>query len=1594
MSSKLSALLVAGFLAAVPIVLIASDRAALAQADTVEDRKAEADRLYQQSRQQFRDNQDEDSYREAFQLLEQALKIYQEIQDHSGEADALIGLGALSGELGQEEQALNFYQQALTIHREIDDREGMIEAFLKIGRTYQAQEQYQQAREQYQQAWKTAREIDDREAAIKQLIIIIDDIRPGRYEEQSNHTLVQDYLRQALDLAQTLQDSSSKAIALVKLGQFYTDLEQFVDALPLFQQARSIYQQQQNQKAELAMLKDLVDLYLSFDQTEQASQVFEDALEIARNLDDRQVELNILDDLVEFYLDFDQTTKALNVLEDTLKIAHSLGDRETEILILEKLSNVYFKGLNKPEQGIEVLQTALQVAREMENPKIELSVLERLNEAYSRQLNQPTQQLEILQAALEVVQRLENPKIEVEILRRLSNLYTNLNQLDSASETLQAALKIVQAMDDHEEEIDILIEISDLHSPSIQSINALQAALKIAQGMEDRDEEISLLEDIAHEYFKMNKFHEASQYLQEILAIYKELDELHEQPDVFLKMGSIEVRQGRIEQAESYFQQGLSLLQTASNQRSRDWWGTPGRSMASYLGRIGDLFIESGNYALGLKYYEKILTHYQELEVTINTQLARNSDDESGLDLRKSLEEIGEEKADTLQEIGWIYINQGQFIEAEQQFRQSIAVYQKLGDRREVSTLRDTIKVLQSGGVKAAQLVEAERLLEQAVDLARDGETSEGQQIFEQAIAIYQQSGFRRNEASALERFVGRSWWGRGRNLPPEVSLNYYQRVLEIDQELGNRYEEARTWGAIGGIYAELGQPNQTIDAYQQELYIYQELGDRSSEADSLDNLGDYYLELQQFTQAAEVYQKALIINRETCESGTWWEESTAMWGSGSLKTLITIHQNLAEQGGEIGKLGQLLRQAYQNIRVGQQQPAIQLLKDAIQLSRQNNPQQAALLTNQLGWLYADLNQPTEAIKHFQKALEFYREQDDRPQQVHLLSQMGWAYVAAGQTAKAVEAFQQVLTLQQTIGNPEQLATTYSILGNLFEKQGNPELAIIFYKEFVNQSEKLRQELQVLPRGQQGVCSQVSPDLVYRKLANLLLEEGRIPEAQQALDLLRLEELREFTQTTRATWTGSELRYTDSEQVVVDAHDSLIALGGEVLQCEKINCTERSALYAQIEVLKAQYDSQVREYDKTIRANRRDDDSFQDPNQLTGGAEALLKAYADNGQNAVLVYPFVLEDKLWLVWAVAGGVIGSIEVDVPQSKLATTVQHFGELLNSPSQLTELQTTSQQLYSWIVQPLEAEFNKYYEKYDVAERENHKIDHLIFVNDRVTRYIPMAALYDGEKYLLERFTISTVLTPALTDTSDRLTGIDQSQVLGLGVTKTVANFNPLPAVREELDTIVRSSDTDPLGTYPGQVFLDNDFTLSTLKENVLNYRVLHMATHAAFVPGRAEESFIVLGDGGKLTIADIEIMERRLSNLHLVVLSACQTALGGVAGDGTEIAGISSYFLEKGRAETVIASLWKVEDNTTSLLMQQFYRNLAQGMTKAEALQTAQLSLLHGQTSSATQTTRSDIDPMIASGREAVSRSGASGYAHPYYWAPFILIGNGL
>jgi CHAT domain-containing protein len=160
----------------------------------------------------------------------------------------------------------------------------------------------------------------------------------------------------------------------------------------------------------------------------------------------------------------------------------------------------------------------------------------------------------------------------------------------------------------------------------------------------------------------------------------------------------------------------------------------------------------------------------------------------------------------------------------------------------------------------------------------------------------------------------------------------------------------------------------------------------------------------------------------------------------------------------------------------------------------------------------------------------------------------------------------------------------------------------------------------------------------------------------------------------------------------------------------------------------------------------------------------------------------------------------------------------------------------------------------------------------------------------------------------------------------------------------------------------------------------YPVVHIASHFQFRPGNETASFLLLGDGSQLPLSELKAMPNVFGGVDLLTLSACNTAIGSPGADGREVEGFGVLAQRQG-AKAVVATLWAVADVSTQALMQTFYRlqETEPDLSKVEALRQAQLSLLHG------------LD-QITVGSSVARRRRQAPYAHPYYWAPFLLIGN--
>lgn len=360
----------------------------------------------------------------------------------------------------------------------------------------------------------------------------------------------------------------------------------------------------------------------------------------------------------------------------------------------------------------------------------------------------------------------------------------------------------------------------------------------------------------------------------------------------------------------------------------------------------------------------------------------------------------------------------------------------------------------------------------------------------------------------------------------------------------------------------------------------------------------------------------------------------------------------------------------------------------------------------------------------------------------------------------------------------------------------------------------------------------------------------------------------------------------------------------------------------------------------------------------------------------VLFYPLILDDRLELILLTPDRPPLRYTVNVSRAELNQTIVQFRQALQDPSQ--DAVAPAQQLYQWLIQPIAADLT-------TAQAET-----ILYSSDGALHYVPLAALHDGQQWLIERFSINNITSASLTDFN----------------AARPSNRRILAAAFTEGDRSVETGDqTILLRGYPfaeqevehiktlfpdTEILLNQAFTPSTFQSQIGNYDTLHLATPIVLPPGNPGDAFILAGNGEPISLNFIK--NWNLSHVNLVVLSTCPTALGsaalGESANGSELFYLP-YLLQSAGAKAVITALWDVDDAGTQVLMGQFYAALHQNKPVTVALREAQVALIQGTTAPEIQSKGADAVVEIVPPSNQPQQ-----LSHPYYWAPFLVIGNGF
>ena len=548
----------------------------------------------------------------------------------------------------------------------------------------------------------------------------------------------------------------------------------------------------------------------------------------------------------------------------------------------------------------------------------------------------------------------------------------------------------------------------------------------------------------------------------------------------------------------------------------------------------------------------------------------------------------------------------------------------------------------------------------------------------------------------------------------------------------------------------------------------------------------------------------------------------------------------------------------------------------------------------------------------------------------------------------------------------------------MLAQQRLPEAAIFFGKLAVNTIQHLRGQLAGLPREAQRAFIQNKTD-AYRGLADLLIGQGRLAEAQQVLAMLKEEEFFDFIRRNAAEDPRRQaLEFQPREGPWSERLQRLIALSGK-LGAEQVELERRLRLspterdQARLAVLvkdSAVADAELARFYREVAVALRAAPAGPEANTAVANVKALQQALAALGPGTVAVHYVRAEARLNILVTTKDGQVAR-RVPIRAAELNRMIAAFRRTLRNPRMKPQI--AGRELHAVLIAPIAA---------DLAQAHART---LMVSLDGTLRYIPLAALHDGERYLVERYGLALYTEVARDNVLQRPPA--RRSIAGLGLTRAIDGFDALPAVKEELEAIIGSG----RGAIPDEIHLDRDFSAAQMRRSLENgHPMLHIASHFVFRPGTEAHSFLLLGDGDRLTLSPIKSDKFDFSHVDLITLSACETGLGGGRdAQGEEIEGLGALVQKQG-ARGVVATLWPVADESTAQLMQSFYRlREVENLTKAEALRQAQLALIRGAWAGAARAPQRGLKAAPDS-----RPTSAGAYAHPYYWAPFILMGNWL
>ncbi len=858
----------------------------------------------------------------------------------------------------------------------------------------------------------------------------------------------------------------------------------------------------------------------------------------------------------------------------------------------------------------------------------------------------------------------------------------------------------------------------------------------------------------------------------------------------------------------------------------------------------------------------------------------------------------------------------------------------------------------------------AQSLVAQAQKLYETGDYTQAIKILQQAIAVFQTSGDQLGQAMALSNLalvvkqLGQI----------QASSTYITKSLEILKTHKNPQLLAQTLEIQGSLLLELGKTQEASDSWQQAVKIYRQLGDEVGRIRSLINLA-------QAEQTLGLYLQARTNLQDLAKSVEKQPDS---------ETKITLFRSLGNVLQLVGELDdskeylQQSRNLAEKLQLPNQLAETLISLGNIQRGFGNKANDQLNIINgerptPLRYVTSNHNNPaceqtSECYQHYQQAIQFYEQAANvsnspvvqvqaKLNQLSILLEMhNWS-----------QARQLYTDIQRRLN---QIPTNQTAISARI----NFALSLIHLKQATNVDilgwEDIAQDLATAIQKARSIDDQRSEAYALGVLGGVYLETKDLVNAQklteQGLKIALSMQMRSiaylwqwqlgyiFKKTRQIP--SAIASYKEAYDHLEHLRTDLVALNPDIQFSFRDNV---EPVYRQYVDLLLQLQGQSQEVSQGNLEKARDViealqltelENFFRQACLQPSTKNVDEVVDKSSAKAAVVYPIILKDRLEIILKLPNKKeLEHYTINQPATEIEKNLEDLQRSLIEPDTINQVKKYSGKVYDWLIKPRE---NKFVEM---------NIKTLVFVLDGSLRNIPMAVLYDqqNQKFLIEKYAVA--LAPGLQLVDPKPLQRRKIYALTAGVSQErefeKRSFAPLKNVTYELDKIQ--------SVIPKHKrLLNQNFTEDNVRYQIkqASYNVVHIATHGQF-SSNADQTFILTWEQ-LLKVKDFDQL-LRLGNssksraIELLVLSACQTAVG----DKRAALGLAGMAVRAG-ARSTLATLWSVDDGSTAELMIKFYKNLEDPkLTKAEALRRAQLDL---------------IDQ----------------YQIPYYWAPYVLLGNWL